>query len=500
MNTIKRTISIILVVVMIIPAFCLTSSAREAIDMEEARIIINAQTLNPQKTGYTDLDLMIDEILMPFSDGDTFTKILGLYDWCVNNVDYSWDGYTQHSAPAYDKFGLDYDLENDPSVISPYPKDMINRAYHSLTDKTGVCYDYAILFSMMARYVGIESYVHTGILTIGAWTGHHGWSELILNGYAFIFDAQQDYREVYTRGGDDPHAHFCIPTPNARWAEEYYENDKRDESLLSINANQAKTVNIKVISSYSGKVKSLTPNIGTNVTLKSDTNGKKVAAWYCNGKLISDSEKYSFTANNDALIYAIFEGDTYVDVTNDWYLDSVLFLYNKGIMTGTSAYEFSPEMSLTRAMFVKMLAYLDGVDLSKYNKKSQFKDVISDSWYASSVNWAYKNGITAGISNDMFKPDAKLTREQTVALVVRYLKYRGYQNINGKTDLSAFCDVDKISEYAVEDLKIGIALGIISGYNDKTLKPCNDITRAESAVMVTKLVKIIEEKYGKIAA
>ena len=59
-----------------------------------------------------------------------------------------------------------------------------------LTARTGVCYDWGILFAVMARYVGVESYVHTGILRIGTWTGHHGWTELRLGGKNYIFDGQ----------------------------------------------------------------------------------------------------------------------------------------------------------------------------------------------------------------------------------------------------------------------------------------------------------------------
>ena len=77
---------------------------------------------------------------------------------------------------------------------------MIYRAYHMLTARTGVCYDWGFCFAVMARYVGIESYVHTGILRIGDWTGHHGWTELKLGGKNYIFDGQQDWRSKQNYG------------------------------------------------------------------------------------------------------------------------------------------------------------------------------------------------------------------------------------------------------------------------------------------------------------
>ena len=162
--------------------------------LDQVKALMNAETLYPQKTGYIELDRMLEELVAPYKGKDTYTTLKGLYDWTVNNIDYSWDGYSQNYAPAYDRFTLTYDLTYETGLPQAYPIDMIYRAYHMLTARTGVCYDWGILFAVMARYVGVESYVHTGILRIGTWTGHHGWTELRLGGKNYIFDGQQDWR------------------------------------------------------------------------------------------------------------------------------------------------------------------------------------------------------------------------------------------------------------------------------------------------------------------
>ena len=81
-------------------------------------------------------------------------------------MSYSWDGYsnTYASLEAYNSFSYDYlkDLTYEPYLEKSIPDDMANRTYHVLTAKTGVCYDYAIAFAVIARYIGIQSYVHTG--------------------------------------------------------------------------------------------------------------------------------------------------------------------------------------------------------------------------------------------------------------------------------------------------------------------------------------------------
>ena len=109
------------------------------------------------KTGYVELDEMLEALAAPYAGKDTYTRIKAMYDWAVNNIDYSWDGYSQDYAPAYDCFTLTYPLTYETGLPEAYPKDMIYRAYHMLTARTGVCYDWGILFAVMARYVGIKA-------------------------------------------------------------------------------------------------------------------------------------------------------------------------------------------------------------------------------------------------------------------------------------------------------------------------------------------------------
>lgn len=234
-----------------------TGSARamgDAMSLDQVKALMNAETLYPQKTGYIELDRMLEELVAPYKGKDTYTTLKGLYDWTVNNIDYSWDGYSQNYAPAYDCFTLTYDLTYETGLPQAYPIDMIYRAYHMLTARTGVCYDWGILFAVMARYVGVESYVHTGILRIGTWTGHHGWTELRLGGKNYIFDGQQDWRSkgIYGRIVYD---HFGISMDNAwRYQQETAANGPRDASMLPVDAPRVRVANVTVNTSRSGQV------------------------------------------------------------------------------------------------------------------------------------------------------------------------------------------------------------------------------------------------------
>ncbi len=214
-----------------------TGSARaagDAMSLDQVKALMNAEPLYPQRTGYIELDRLLEDLVAPYEGQDTYTTLKGLYEWTVNNIDYSWKGYSQDYAPAYDCFTLTYDLTYETGLPQAYPIDMIYRAYHMLTARTGVCYDWGILFAVMARYVGIESYVHTGILRIGTWTGHHGWTELRLGGKNYIFDGQQDWRSKGLNNDRIIYDHFGISMDNAwRYQQETSANGPRDASMLS---------------------------------------------------------------------------------------------------------------------------------------------------------------------------------------------------------------------------------------------------------------------------
>ena len=77
--------------------------------------------------------------------------------------------------------------------------------------------------------------------------------------------------------------------------------------------------------------------------------------------------------------------EIFLDVDPDaWYKDAVQFVYDNGLMTGTSATEFALDVTTTRAMIVSILARLEGVTAAD---DAGFSDV-DDEWFATAVNWA----------------------------------------------------------------------------------------------------------------
>lgn len=170
----------------------------------------------------------------------------------------------------------------------------------------------------------------------------------------------------------------------------------------------------------------------------------------------------------------------FVDVNeNDWFYDVVLYAYENGLMTGTSADTFAPNTATTRGMIVSMLARLEGVTSAE---SAGFTDVADNDWYATAVNWAASEGIVNGFEDDTFRPNDAITREQMAAILYNYADYKGY-DVSARADLSDYADAASISSWAEDVLAWANAEGLINGMTATTIDPQGATTRAQTAAM-----------------
>ncbi|MBQ7500572.1 MAG: S-layer homology domain-containing protein, partial [Clostridia bacterium] len=157
-----------------------------------------------------------------------------------------------------------------------------------------------------------------------------------------------------------------------------------------------------------------------------------------------------------------------------WYFEAANYAYHNEITSGTGEGTFSPDMPITRAMFVQMLARIEKVDLDNYRLASEFRDVDIGAWYSEAVAWAYDSGIVSGTGDGLFAPDDNVTREQ-IAVIMYSLC--GDDNT---ADISGYSDADDVSAWAVEAFGWAVGSGYISGVGDNMLSPGTDSTRAQS--------------------
>lgn len=177
----------------------------------------------------------------------------------------------------------------------------------------------------------------------------------------------------------------------------------------------------------------------------------------------------------------------FIDVpANMWYRNAVQYVYENGIMSGTSDITFSPDMATTRGMIVTILYRLEG--MPKTGTANGFTDVPVGAYYEDAVAWASANNIVSGYGNGLFGPEDKVTREQMAVIIYNYHKAMGkdVSNIEGMR-IYEFTDYESISDWAVTAVRYCLNAGIFNGNADGTLNPKGNVTRAELAVIINNL-------------
>ena len=170
------------------------------------------------------------------------------------------------------------------------------------------------------------------------------------------------------------------------------------------------------------------------------------------------------------------------DVTEgDWFYDAVRYAYETGLMDGVGDSLFAPNSETTRAQLVTILYRLEGEP--EVSGTSGFTDVEAGTWYTDAVAWAAANGIVNGVSETEFAPGKDITREQLATILFRYAEAKGY-DVSARADLSAYTDADQIQSYAAESVAWAVAEGLIQGFEDNTLRPAGNATRAQIATIL----------------
>lgn len=172
--------------------------------------------------------------------------------------------------------------------------------------------------------------------------------------------------------------------------------------------------------------------------------------------------------------------------SGSWYYEAVRSALKNGLMNGTSAHTFSPDMPMTRAMLVTILWRMAGQPDAKV---SPFADVVSGSWYAKAVYWAYDRCLVTGVSETAFAPNEPVTREALVTILYRYAALK--QNLPAAGDeLSRFADGKQVSAFARNAVNWALQTGLLTGVSKTKLSPKGLATRAQIAVLLERFLKL----------
>ena len=167
----------------------------------------------------------------------------------------------------------------------------------------------------------------------------------------------------------------------------------------------------------------------------------------------------------------------------DWFNDSVQYVYEHGLMKGTSDVTFAPYRTTQRGMIVTILHRLEGTPTA--TSGNPFTDVPRGSNYENAIIWASANGIVNGYDNATFGPYDNLTRQQMATILYRYSQIKGYRT-STSANLSEYADSSQIGDYARTAMAWANGEGLINGNSSKQLMPTGNATRAQAAAIFTR--------------
>ncbi len=180
-----------------------------------------------------------------------------------------------------------------------------------------------------------------------------------------------------------------------------------------------------------------------------------------------------------------------------WYTEGVVFCHANGYMNGVSEDLFDRNSPVTRAMFMTVLAKIDGADLTAYDGKSSFSDVKTDGWYTAAIEWGYQKKLASGIGDGVFGYKNPVTREQIALFLYVYGEYINSFTAEGeeagidltqRDDLEGFVDAERVHSWALEAVEWAVGSQLLSGSGEGILDPRGNCTRAQISVIIRKFV------------
>lgn len=198
------------------------------------------------------------------------------------------------------------------------------------------------------------------------------------------------------------------------------------------------------------------------------------------------------------------------DIKGHWAEKNIVELIEIGAINGYSDGTFKPDDAIKRIEFIKVLGTSLGI---KTDDKNVYYDTI-DHWGDIYLSGALFAGLTEyaddfTYNNEtrredyFFRPDAYITREEMAIMMVKALAAQAM--VDGYTS-SSFSDVSLTKTVFYTEtvpsnfdyIEAAYELGIITGYPNGTFGPDDTATRAQASVMITRMLKLLNEKRAQI--
>lgn len=204
--------------------------------------------------------------------------------------------------------------------------------------------------------------------------------------------------------------------------------------------------------------------------------GYTFTGWYADQELTDKITKIKMTS--DKTVYAGWKATDVPETLNSDNHFAYIVGYEDGLVR--------PNADITRAevaaIFFRLLK--DDVRDSNLTAENAFNDVAFGLWHNKSISTMANIGILKGRTADTFVPNAPITRAEFAAICSRF----DQSNVEIKSDFN-----DISGHWAENEIRRAASLGWIQGYTDGSFKPDQNITRAEAASMINRMLHRLPE-------
>ncbi|WP_138496561.1 S-layer homology domain-containing protein [Paenibacillus pinistramenti] len=208
---------------------------------------------------------------------------------------------------------------------------------------------------------------------------------------------------------------------------------------------------------------------------------------------VIDEEHAVVETPTNATIMLVQRDTSFEDLSGHWGANDMLFMANKGNMGGTSTAAFGPSETMTRGELASVLVNALGLGLrtAATAETAQFSDLPEDPSSAQDIELAAAAGLFQGLADGTFGTDQMVTREQLIAVLIRFNQNFELELPAVHTDdLSAsYKDGANVSDWARQYVEAAQNGGILSGYQDVSLQATKAVTREEAAAIIRRFLE-----------
>ena len=417
-------------------------TANDAVEKAEEIIKNDNIMLLLENTAFTDLEnISLASVYQNLLKTEKYTSVSEILDNIItqsvvlayNSSAKNCEKYTQYFNANAEIYKIYQDLNNKDSVINA----LKGRNY---ADMKSLCEDFE------------QNTLLQDICTADTWSK---MKSLLLN-YSEKYKTYTMFRNIDT-------ADFKALSENKQYTVMKYISDNRnkmtDIDIFTSEINKKiKEVKTEPNSGGSG---------GGGSSNGSSGNSSKGSAGIGNISITNNNpEKKTFTDLESVL----------------WAKDSIMALYEAGVVSGRSETTFDPSAGVTREEFVKMIVSAFGLESD--GNDCTFADADKTKWYYTYLAVAEMHGVIYGDENGNFGVGRGITREDMSVMLYRILG-----DTEPVKEKVVFSDNDEISEYALNAVEVLQCGGIISGMEDGSFAPKKGATRAEAARMIYTIMK-----------